>query len=158
MQSVGLPPAHILQIICMTLPSPESPMDVSKTLKRLSRFNLDQIEHLIDMLRMTIATQPQNGNGSIPELAAVMVPAVTTPPPRPSKPTQSDPAISKTLESASLAKIKSREQPSQLSLSTECVNKDVSAHSSQEHLVYVNAIPALVGEKENGRSDKGERE
>ena len=110
------------------------------------------------MLRMTIATQPQNGNDPISEQAAIMVPAATTPPPRPPKPTQSDPAISKTLESASLAKIKSRERPSQLSLSTECVNEDVSSHSSQEHLVYVNAIPALIGEKENGRSDKGERE
>ena len=38
------------------------------------------------------------------------------------------------------------------------MNEDVNSHSSQEHLVYVNAIPALVGEKENGRSDKGERE
>ena len=38
------------------------------------------------------------------------------------------------------------------------MNEDVNSHSSQEHLVYVNAILALVGEKENGRSDKGERE
>ena len=45
-----------------------------------------------------------------------------------------------------------------MSLSIERVNEDVSSHSNQEHLVYVNAIPALVGEKENERSDKGERE
>ena len=82
-------------------------MDVSKTLNRLSGFNSDQIEYLVDMLRMMIATQPQNGNGPIPEQAAVMVPTVITPPPQPPKPTQSDPTISKTLESASLAKIKS---------------------------------------------------
>ena len=68
-------------------------MDVSKTLKRLSRFNSDQMGHLIDMLRRTISAQPQNGNDPIPEQATV--PAVTTPPLRPPKPTQSDPTIPK---------------------------------------------------------------
>lgn len=152
MQSVG----HLQPISSRsdpTLPSPESPMDVSKTLKRLSRFNSDQMEHLIGMLRMTIATQPQNGNSPTPEQAAV--PAVATPPPRPPKPTQSDPAISKAAGSASLAK--SRERPSQLSLSSDRVNEDVTLHSSQEHSVYVNSIP-LAGEKENGKSGKGEGE
>ena len=152
MQSVG----HLQPISSTsdpTLPSPESPMDVSKTLKRLSRFNSDQMEHLIDMLRMTIATQPQNGNGPIPEQAAV--PAMTTPPPRPPKPAQSDLAISRASGSASLAK--SRERPSQLSLSSDHVNEDVSLHGSQEHSVYVNSIP-LASENENGKSGEGEKE
>ena len=142
-----------------TLPSPESPMDVSKTLKKLSRFNSDQMEHLIDMLRMTIAThdQPQGGNGAtIPTQTAVPAP-VTTPPPRPPKPTQSDPALSKASESGSTSLVNSRERPSQLSLSTDHVNEGAGIHGSQEHSVYVNSIP-LAGEKESGRSGEGERE
>jgi hypothetical protein len=132
-------------------------MDVSKTLNRLSRFNSDQMEHLIDMLRRTISTQSQNGNDPIPEQVAAAISAVTTPPPRPPKPTLSDPAISKASGSApSLAS--SRERPSQLSLSTDSVNDDVSIHGSQKQLVYVNSIP-LASEKENGKSSKkGESE
>ena len=152
MQSVG----HLQPISSRsnpTLPPPESPMDVSKTLKRLSRFNSDQMEHLIDMLRMTVATQPQNGNSSISEQAAV--PTMTTPPPRPPKPTQSDLAISRVSGSDSLAK--SRERPSQLSLSSDPVNEDVSLQGSQEHSVYVNSIP-LASENENGKSGEEEKE
>lgn len=153
MQSVG----HLQPVSSKsdpTLPSPESPMDVSKTLKRLSRFNSDQMGHLIDMLRMTISAQSQNGSGPITEQAAI--PAVTTPPPRPPKPTQSDPKLPKASGSASLAK--SRERPSQLSLSTE-VNESVtsSLHANQEHSVYVNSM-SLAGEEEDGKSSKKERE
>ena len=125
MQSVGHLQPTSSRSSDPTLPSPESPMDVSKTLKRLSRFNSDQMEHLIDMLRMTIATHPElrMGNGSIQEQLAVTVPAAMIPaPPRPPKATQSNLAISNALESASLAKIKPQERPSQLSLSTERVN------------------------------------
>ena len=140
-----------------TLPSPESPMDVSKTLKKLSRFNSDQMEHLIDMLRMTIAThdQPQGGNGPTIFTQTAVPATVTTPPPRPPKPTQSEPALSKASGSTSL--VNSRERPSQLSLSTDHVNEGVGIHSSQEHSVYVNSI-LLAGEKESGRSSEGERE
>ena len=152
MQSVG----HLQPVSSQsdpTLPSPESPMDVSKTLKRLSRFNSDQMGHLIDMLRRTISAQPQNGNDPIPEQATV--PAVTTPPLRPPKPTQSDPTIPKASESSSLSK--SRERPSQLNLSTSENNEGVSLRGSQEHSVYVNSI-SLAGEEENGKSSERERE
>ena len=132
-----------------TLPSPESPMDVSK--KRLSRFNSDQMGHLIDMLRRTISTQPQNGNDPIPKQAAV--PAVIIPLLRLPKPTQSDPTIPKA--SGSFLS-KSRERPSQLSLSTS-ENEGVSLHGSQEHSVYVNSI-SLAGEEENGKGSERERE
>ena len=128
-----------------SLPSPESPMDVPKTLKRLSRFNSDQMGHLIDMLRMTIATQP---HGPIPEQAAMLV---TTPPPRPPKPTQT---ISKVSDSSSLTK--SRERPSQLSLSTS-ESDSVHLYGSHEYSVYVNSI-SLAGEEESGKSGEKETE
>ena len=48
MQSVGFLQPISSRSSDPTLPSPESPMGVSKTLNRLSRFNSDQMEHLID--------------------------------------------------------------------------------------------------------------
>ena len=156
MQSVGFLQPISSRSSDPTLPSPESPMDVSKTLNRLSRFNSDQMEHLINMLRRTVATQPQNGNGPIPEQAAG-VRAVTTPPPRPPKPTLSDPAISKASSGSAASLSNIRQRPSQLSLSTDSVNGDSSLHGCREHSVYVNAIP-LANEKENGKGVKGEGE
>ena len=156
MQSVGFLQPISSRSSDPTLPSPESPMDVSKTLKRLSRFNSDQMEHLIDMLRRTVATQPQNGNGPVPgpeKVAAVR--AVTTPPPRPPKP---DPAMSKAPSGSAASFTNSRQRPSQLSLSTDSMNGDSSMHSGREHSVYVNAVPLLASEKENEKGIKGEGE
>ena len=153
MQSVGFLQPISSRSSDPTLPSPESPMDVSKTLKRLSRFNSDQMEHLIDMLRRTVATQPQNGNGPVPEKAAA-VRAVITPPPRPPKP---DPAISKASSGSAASLTNFRQRPSQLRLSTDSMNGDSSMHGGQEHSVYVNTVP-LASERENGKADKGEGE
>lgn len=93
-----------------TDPSPENPMDVSKILQGLSHFNAAQMEILIDMLRRTVAIQPQNINSPIPEQAAV---PGSTPPPKPSK---GDPEMPKA--SGSLSATKTQERPSQLRLST----------------------------------------
>ena len=153
MQSVGFLQPISSRSSDPTLPSPESPMGVSKTLNRLSRFNSDQMEHLIDMLRRTVATQPQNGKGPIPEQTAA-VRAVTTPPPRPPKP---DPAISKASSGSAASLTNFRQRPSQLSLSTDSMNGDSIMHGSREHSVYVNTVP-LASEKENGKGDKGEGE
>ena len=144
-----------------SLASPESPMIVSNTLKRLSRFNSDQMEHLIEMLKTTFVTQPQVGRSSIPEQAAATVSHSVTPPPRPPKPapkaTQRDPATFS--EAAQM----SRERPSQLSLPTSQNGGDHSKHQanndSHEHSLYMNALPAAGEEEESGNGrEKEEKE
>ena len=125
---------------------------------RLSHFTSNQMEHL----RRTDATQPQNlGSGPIQpqEKAAAVRASVTTPPPRLPKPTLSDPAISKASSGSAASLANSRQQQSQLSLSTDSVSAydDIISHSSRERSGYVNTIP-LASEKENGKGIKGEGE
>ena len=95
-------------------PPPESTMAVSRTLSNLSRFSPDQMEHLIDMLRM-ITPQPQNGNSPIPEHEAAPGSRL---PSRPLKPTKHSLILPKVSGSASLAKF--RERPSQLTDLFKC--------------------------------------
>ena len=119
--------------------SPESPISVAKALKRLSRFNSDQMEHLIEMLRTTVVEFPlQSASNPTPESAATNTCHVATPPPRPPKPSRSDPVTEK--ESQSL--LNSRERPSQLSL---------PLNEAVEPYVYVNTIPMGSGKK-NGKN------
>ena len=127
MRSVGhLHPGPLLK--SSQLSSPESPMGVTKTLERLSRFKPDQMEHLIKMLKTTVPTTAQGDSG-----APVGTSVTDTPPPRPPKPvdTQNGPSKSKMFA-------QSRERPSQLSLTTS----ETNSYDGQESAsVYVNTIP-----------------
>ena len=132
-----------------SLSSSESPVIVAKTLKRLSRFNSDQMEHLIEMLKTTFVSLPQNDK-SIPEQAAVS--QSVTPPPRPPKPTNCNISASSS----------ARERPSQLSLT---MSKNGCSHhqpqnnnGSPEQPPYVNTLPATANKEESGNGREKERE
>lgn len=95
--------------------SSESSADVSKRLSHL--LNPDQMEYLIDMLRMTIATQPQKGNSPSPvEQEATARSTPPPPPPRQGANYKWQSISRKALESSSLAKL--QEHPLQRSLFT----------------------------------------
>ena len=95
--------------------SSESSTDVSKRLSHL--LNPDQMEYLIDMLRMTIATQPQKGNSPSPvEQEATARSTPPLPPPRQGANYKWQSISRKALESSSLAKL--QEHPLQRSLFT----------------------------------------
>ena len=131
------------------LSSPESPMGVTKTLERLSRFKPDQMEHLINMLKTTIPTSAQGGS-TVPNGPG----DGDNPPPRPPKPptTQNGPTRSEDVLT------KSRERPSQLCLLTG----EANLYDGQEApSVYVNILPQTCEEgntKDGGSVDKETKE
>ena len=98
--------------------SSESSTDVLDISKRLSQMlNPDQVEYLIDMLRMTTATQPQKGNSPSPvEQEATARSTPPPPPPRQGANYKWQSISQKALESSSLAKL--QEQRLQRSLFT----------------------------------------
>lgn len=137
------PSGHLRPASDPCLPSPESPFSVIKALNRLSRFNSEQMEHLIEMLKMTVVDPSQTANNSTPgpDKSGTTCTGSShnshskTPPPRPPKPSQSDTASTSRVSTSNSNLVSSRERPSQLSLSTSQENVEQSTVYVNTHLV-----------------------
>lgn len=114
------------------LSSPESSIGVSNTLKRLSRFNPRQMEHLIEMLKVTFVDHPQS-SGS---MAADIQEATTTQRVTVSQqPPETAGNGSASLKESEASNQKFRERPSQLGLVTSGCG-DIDTDGNVEQSVY----------------------
>ena len=114
------------------LSSPESPTGVSNTLKRLSRFNPRQMEHLIEMLKVTFVDHPQSSSSvavDIQEAKTTQKVTVSQQPPETSG------NGSASLEESAASNQKFRERPSQLGLVTSGCG-DIDTDGNVEQSVY----------------------
>ena len=137
-----------------SLPSPESPMGVSNTLKRLSRFNSKQMEHLIEMLKTTFVDQPQNNSLSLAVQEDTPIHNATVQ--RQTGPglTHDDPAINSKASDLQ----NSRERPLQLNLSvSDAKSGHIQTHGNYEESVYSTiADEEFSSRSEDQQKDGGE--